>query len=344
VLGALVSLNAQPSPTLKIVVVEGEGGVNIIQQKTAVRPLIEVRDRNNVPVAGASVTFTISGGGGHAAAFAGGAQTLTVTTNAAGQAAASGFNALSSGAFQIQVQAAYQGQIATAAISQTNFATAAAAAQAGTAAGGGGGATGGAASGAAGGGGGISGTTIGIVGGAVAGGAVAATQLSGGNDSNSDSATQSDANSFDGYDGSFSGQLSLNSEFTPTVGPNSNCTFTSTLTGTLRLELKQDGTGAGSMEGTSTQTAASSTCILDSTPHGLSLLREQTPVTGGPSALQFTATLSGSLQIQTWRFSGTLIGNTITGTLSYTVAPASGANPRYTGSTSMPITLTGPRR
>src|SRR6187401_913209 len=131
VLGSFVpSLSAQQqNAALKIVVLEGEGGVNIIQQKTAVRPLIEVRDRNNVPVSGASVTFTI--GGGNGAAFAGGAQTLTVTTNAAGQAAASGLNAIRSGPFQIQVQATYQGQRATAAISQTNFATAAAAAQAG---------------------------------------------------------------------------------------------------------------------------------------------------------------------------------------------------------------------
>src|SRR5688500_11153367 len=93
-LTAVVALDAQ-APALRIVVLEGEGGVNIIQQNTAVRPLVEVRDRNNLPVAGATVTFSI-GGGGSGAAFAGGAQTLTVTTNAAGQAAASGLNAISS--------------------------------------------------------------------------------------------------------------------------------------------------------------------------------------------------------------------------------------------------------
>lgn len=42
-----------PAPAaLRIVVIEGEGAVNIIQQKTAVRPLVEIRDRNNLPVAG----------------------------------------------------------------------------------------------------------------------------------------------------------------------------------------------------------------------------------------------------------------------------------------------------
>ena len=52
---------AQPGG-LRIVVIEGEDAVNIIQQKTAVRPIVEVRDRNDLPVAGASVLFTIGGG------------------------------------------------------------------------------------------------------------------------------------------------------------------------------------------------------------------------------------------------------------------------------------------
>jgi hypothetical protein len=42
---------------LKIVVIEGEGGVNIIDKKTAVRPVVEVRDRNDLPVAGVAVRF-----------------------------------------------------------------------------------------------------------------------------------------------------------------------------------------------------------------------------------------------------------------------------------------------
>ena len=73
VLGSVLALEAEQASSLKIVVLEGEGAVNIIQQKTAVRPLVEVRDRNNLPVAGASVTFTIGGGGqgGPAAGVAG---------------------------------------------------------------------------------------------------------------------------------------------------------------------------------------------------------------------------------------------------------------------------------
>src|SRR5262245_34319878 len=66
---------AQPPPTgLRIIVIEGEDAVNIIQQKTAVAPVVEVRDRNDQPVAGAIVNFAIRSG---RASF-GGARTLTV--------------------------------------------------------------------------------------------------------------------------------------------------------------------------------------------------------------------------------------------------------------------------
>ena len=149
----------------KIVVIEGEDAVNIIQQKTAVRPVVEVRDRNNLPVPGVLVTFSIEGG--KAATFSG-ASTLTVATNAAGQAAVTGLTPSVAGAFQIQVSALAQGQVVTATIAQTNVLTAAQAAAASAATSGGtagssaGGGTGGA-SGAAGGGG-LSATTIGIVG------------------------------------------------------------------------------------------------------------------------------------------------------------------------------------
>ena len=54
---------------LKIVVIAGEDAVNIIQQRTAVAPIVEVRDRNDLPVAGVAVVFAIRGGG---ASFAGG--------------------------------------------------------------------------------------------------------------------------------------------------------------------------------------------------------------------------------------------------------------------------------
>ena len=168
---------AQAAPPLRIVVIEGEGAVNIIQQKTAVSPLIEVRDRNDQPVAGAIVNFVVRNG---RATFSG-ARTISVTTNAAGRAVATGFAPSGSGALQIGATATFQGQTAAAVtIAQTNVMTAAEAAAVSSASasagGGSGGAGGSAGGGGAGGGGGMSATTIGIVGGAVAAGAIVVNQ------------------------------------------------------------------------------------------------------------------------------------------------------------------------
>ncbi len=135
---------------LRIVLIEGEDAVNIIQQKTAVAPIVEVRDRNNNPVAGAVVTFSIQGG--QNATLGGGLQSMIVTTNAAGRAAVTGLTPTASGAVQINVAATFQGQAATATIAQTNFATAAQAGASG-AGGGSGGSTAAGTSGSAGGGG-----------------------------------------------------------------------------------------------------------------------------------------------------------------------------------------------
>src|SRR5215510_12137190 len=147
-------VSAAQAAALKIVVVEGEGAVNIIQQKTAVAPVIEVRDRNDQPVSGAVVKFAIQKG---KASFDG-ARTVTVTTNAAGRATATGLTATGKGALQITASAAFQGQTAAATIAQTTVATAAEASS--VAAGGGAASTGG----------GLSHTAIaGIAGGAGAG-------------------------------------------------------------------------------------------------------------------------------------------------------------------------------
>jgi hypothetical protein len=144
---------------LRIVVLEGEDGVNIIKKKTAVRPVVEVRDRNNSPVAGAAVTFLLPNFG-PTGNFAQGGKVFTTVTDATGRATASSFQPSGAGTFQINVSASYQGQRGTTTISQTNFMTAAAAA------------AGGAAGAGAGTGGGISAATIGIIVGVAAAAAV----------------------------------------------------------------------------------------------------------------------------------------------------------------------------
>lgn len=119
-------------PVFRVVVLEGENSVNIIDKQTAVQPVVEVLDQNNLPVAGASVLFVI---GGRSARFVNGAPQVTVTTDAAGRAATTALNPLRSGSFQIQVRATFQGQTAATTIHQVNFATLNAAVRAGQATG-----------------------------------------------------------------------------------------------------------------------------------------------------------------------------------------------------------------
>jgi hypothetical protein len=300
---------AQPA-ALRVVVIEGEDAVNIIQQKTAVRPVVEVRDRNNLPVSGALVTFSIEGG--KAASF-GGASTLTVATNAAGQAAVTGLTPSAAGAFQIQVSAAFQGQVATATIAQTNVLTAAQAAAA-TASSASGASGGSGASGAAGGagGGGLSTTTIAVAGAAVAGGAVAATQLAGKNDEDGSHT----------FAGSFSGPL-----VSTIVSRNSGnaCTINRSVTGTARLELDTSTaanvSGRIHLDGTDTVVSSSCPVVSASTPFAAA-----TSVTGPPSGFRGSEPSTGTstgvsgdtiVGTSTLFFEGSLSGNAVTGTLRW---------------------------
>ena len=126
---------------------EGEDSVNIIEQGTAVPTLVEVRDRNDLPVSGASVLFLLGDGG--TATLNAGAQQVTLTTNVQGQAAVT-VNPIASGGVELSVSASFAGEVVNAVIVQTNFATVAEAAAAGAGVGGAGGA-GGTAAGAGGG-------------------------------------------------------------------------------------------------------------------------------------------------------------------------------------------------
>lgn len=116
----MVAAQAEAAPKLIIVILEGEGAINNIRQRTAREPIVEVHDENNRPVAGAVVTFALPdrGAGG---LFANGQTSTTITTDAQGRATATGLRPNSvEGIFQIRVTASYQGQTASAIISQTN--------------------------------------------------------------------------------------------------------------------------------------------------------------------------------------------------------------------------------
>ena len=110
----------QVAPMLNLVVIEGEGAINNIRQRTAREPIVQVQDENHRPVAGAIVTFTLPSRGA-SGVFGNGSQTLTVTTDQQGQAVARGLrpNGIK-GQVQIRVNANYNGRTANTTITQTN--------------------------------------------------------------------------------------------------------------------------------------------------------------------------------------------------------------------------------
>lgn len=119
--GPLESPQNAPAPMLNIVIVEGEGTLNNVKQRVNREPIVEVEDENHKPVAGAAVIFFLPTSG-PSGTFANGSQTLTVTTDSIGRAAATGIhpNHLT-GKMQIRVTASANGLSANAVITQTNI-------------------------------------------------------------------------------------------------------------------------------------------------------------------------------------------------------------------------------
>src|SRR5260221_11631728 len=90
---------------LNLVIVEGEGAINNIRQRTAREPIVQVEDQNHKPVAGAAVTFTLPSRGA-SGVFPNGSRTVTVLSDSQGKATANGLkpNAVK-GQVQIHVNA-----------------------------------------------------------------------------------------------------------------------------------------------------------------------------------------------------------------------------------------------
>src|SRR5580692_9298978 len=115
----------QAAPMLNIVIVEGEGTLNNVKQRVNREPIVQVEDENHKPIAGAAVIFFLPTSG-PSGTFANGSQTLTVTTDSLGRAAATGIhpNHLT-GKMQIRVSVSANGLAANAVITQTNISGAA---------------------------------------------------------------------------------------------------------------------------------------------------------------------------------------------------------------------------
>jgi len=311
-----------PKSGLTIVVVEGEDAINVIQQKTAVAPIVEIRDRNDQPVAGATVRFTINGG----RATFNGAKTITLTTDATGRATVTGLTPTGSGVFQITASAAFQGQTAAVTIAQTNVLTAAQAASAAGAAGGAGGASGG----------GLSLTTIGIVAGsAVAGGAIVATQVAGAQGGVAI------------YEGDFRiDSIQTVQQVQQNGVINLTCTISISQSGEVRgeIEEREDGTLVGTMSAKWNIVEGVRTCPTFAASGGTDVSYGKAPVTGTAASFQASSqfTSSDGIGFGAQSFSGTLANGVIRGT--WTLGP-SGYKGTFGGGASSPagsvvVTLT----
>jgi hypothetical protein len=107
---------------LKIVVISGEGATNQIRTRSAVAPVVEVRNDKDQPVAGADVTFQLpqSGPSGF---FNGWLRNQTVKTGQDGRAAATGYQPNDEeGRLNMKVTATSGTQTASIVIAQTNVA------------------------------------------------------------------------------------------------------------------------------------------------------------------------------------------------------------------------------
>jgi hypothetical protein len=117
-------LAAFPQGGLKLVIVEGDGAVNNIQQRVAREPIVQVTDEDDRPVAGAVVAFTLPDHGA-SGVFADGSRLFTTTTDANGRAVARGFQANNvTGEFEMNVTASYAGKSVSRRIKMTNLARA----------------------------------------------------------------------------------------------------------------------------------------------------------------------------------------------------------------------------
>ena len=152
----------QAAPKLSLVIIEGEGAINNIKQRTQRETIVQVEDSNHRPVAGAAVAFTLPNDGA-SGTFANGSRSITSVTDSQGRATVRMRPNNTQGKFEMHVTASAQNQVVTAVVTQTNTLLAGAAAGAAAA--------------------GISGKLIAILvvaGAAAAGGTVAAVKATGG--------------------------------------------------------------------------------------------------------------------------------------------------------------------
>ena len=111
---------------LKVIVIDGDEAANIVAERIAAEPAIEVRDKDDRRVPGAVVRFVIRKTRDRIlASFGNGQAEMRTLTDYSGRARVNAVSPVEPGSFQIDVEVSYRGQTGKAVIRQTNFATSA---------------------------------------------------------------------------------------------------------------------------------------------------------------------------------------------------------------------------
>lgn len=120
---SILSLNFQPRidaqeqpKQLKILVIRGDEPIENVKVRTTREPIIEVRDENDRPIAGAAVFFRLPANGPSGVFPVNNTQVLTVTTDAQGRAAARFVPNRVEGNTSLQVTASHSGLTASTSI------------------------------------------------------------------------------------------------------------------------------------------------------------------------------------------------------------------------------------
>lgn len=104
---------------LKILALAGEGEFNDLERRVMAPLVVEVRDHNDRPVEGATVTFRFPVAG-PSATFPNEKPAQTVITNVQGQAVAAGWTARQPGPFKVNITATYRNQMGQATVNMIN--------------------------------------------------------------------------------------------------------------------------------------------------------------------------------------------------------------------------------
>jgi hypothetical protein len=114
--------NTQKQPALRVLLVEGQGAINIVNKKTDRRLTVRVEEKFAVPAKGIPVTFALPDSGPSGSFDKRGARSVTVKTDDQGYAVARFYRPNKiAGQYAIRVNASMPGRpVSTASIPQTN--------------------------------------------------------------------------------------------------------------------------------------------------------------------------------------------------------------------------------